>query len=129
MARQTTYAHQQDAQDLFDPNAFTDDADSERNPPVDTRLLKIQAQARVMHEGMDLHRHNIPRVTTTSNMESGAMSIRVNESEPGVKAGNTSNRKLVDKTIDVGWNEVGTMGNLVVILAVVGAAAYMFNKK
>lgn len=129
MSRQTTYAKRQNADDLYDRNALSDSVDSERDPPPDARLLKIQAQARVMHEGSDQHRHNIPRVTNTSTMESGAMLHRANTSEPGLKPPNAANRKLVDKTIDVGWNEVGSMGNLVVVLAAFGLMAYAFSRK
>lgn len=129
MPRPSRNAGTQNVPDLFDPEALLRDDDSEHNPPMDNRLVKIRDQARVVHDGTDVHAGRIPRVTDTSVMETGAMLQRRNRSEPGLKDNANSNRKLNDKIIDVSWNEVGSMGNVVVVLSAFALMAYMFSRK
>lgn len=119
-----TYAHPDE--DLFDPNRLVHD-----HSAVGSRLYKVQQQARVKDEDRCYDR--FVRINDVQNRETGAQGKgkRRNppEQEPGMGTAEDKNRKLNDKTIDVGWKEVGTMGNVIVVLGAFAVMAWAFGRK
>lgn len=109
--------------DLFDPSQVN------QGQALNTRLRKIQAQARVHDFDHHAH-HRRVRVNESSSVEHGAHGeARKNQAEPGLGKPEGQNRKLNEKTIDVGWDEVGNMGNVVVVLSAFALMAYAFSRK
>lgn len=75
-----------------------------------------------------------PRITDCSNMDSGAMGprYRTNVSEMGrdyVIKDNNPDRVLNEKTIDVAWRDVGSMGNVMVVVGSFVLLAWVFSQK
>lgn len=103
--------------DLFDPNV----SDTFH---ADTHVGRIRTQSKPVHaRAMP---RGTPKITKVMTVESGAMgaAYRTNVSEPGLGKHDDANRKLGEKTIDVGWNEVNSMGN--VLVAVSGVALVLW---
>jgi hypothetical protein len=125
MATSRMYAHPDE--DLFDDNKLVHSHSAQ-----DSHLYKIQKQARVKDD-VDRCYDKYVRVDEVKERESGAQGRgkRRNppDQEPGMGTAEDKNRKLNDKTIDVGWREVGSMGNVLVVLGAFAAMAWAFSRK
>lgn len=75
-----------------------------------------------------------PRITDCSTVDSGAMGprYRTNQSEMGrdynIKD-NNPDRKFHEKTIDIAWRDVGSMGNVMVVIGSFVLLAWVFSQK
>ena len=80
------------------------------------------------------HDARTPRITHCTNMDSGAMGARyrTNQSEMGRDYSITDNApdiKLNQKTINVAWRDVGSMGNVAVVIGSFVLLAWVFSQK